>query len=74
MSGYLLPQVAALSSSSKAETIKSRLIVLQVEGMRMGGNLDARIKSTGCIVALKSEQKMGPFLSGMAQKLFFPIF
>ena len=48
---------------------KDIFLVIQVEGICLNGNIDARNKSAGYINMLRSKQKMGPFFEWCDTKI-----
>ena len=63
-SGHIMPMVAIFSGLSETEMPSKGFIVLEVAGMSMNANLDARSSEVGYIVLLKRDENMDQFLNG----------
>ena len=73
-SGHVLPMTAIFSGLSKEEMPNEGFIVIEVEGMNINANLDARTEEIGYIVLMRKNEKMDLFFDWYDNTVVHPYY
>ena len=73
-SGHVLPMTAIFCGLSQEEMPEDGFIVLEVEGMNINANLDARTEEKGYIVLMRQNEKMDQFFDWYDNTIVHPYY